>query len=181
MPATLRRDSAPAESGNKSICSLGLRLTCAPFNSPGATARTVRKHEPLRRDKRHATRVFNDDTADARVFDAPAELAQDTEVLITMGCGGECPYVPASDVTAGRCRPQRARHRNCSSHPRCSRMSFHAPLDAFVSLLPRGFDNPGRKECLEQEDHDRDHERSACKLGQSELCVFLHHHEKDRH
>ena len=43
------------------------------------------------------------------------------------------------------------------------------PLDAFVSLLPRGFDNPGRQECLEQEDHDRDHERSACKLGQSEL------------
>jgi hypothetical protein len=44
---------------------MGMCLVSARFDSPDATARTVRKHEPVRRDKRHATRVFNDRTADA--------------------------------------------------------------------------------------------------------------------
>jgi hypothetical protein len=59
---------------------MGMCLVSARFDSPDATARTVRKHEPVRRDKRHATRVFNDRAADATVFGGP-EVG---------GCGDRC-------------------------------------------------------------------------------------------
>ena len=34
------------------------------------------------------------DLSDAKPQKLTAELAQDAEMLITMGCGEECPYVP---------------------------------------------------------------------------------------
>lgn len=45
-----------------------------------------------------AMRELGIDLADARPQKLTGELAQEAQVLVTMGCGDECPYVPGARV-----------------------------------------------------------------------------------
>jgi hypothetical protein len=40
-------------------------------------------------------------------------------------------------------------------------MPLHASFNAFLSLPARGLDDIRCEECLEKQNHDRDHERTA--------------------
>jgi protein-tyrosine-phosphatase len=51
-----------------------------------------------------AMREVGIDLSNAKPQKLTAELAQNAEMLVTMGCGDECPYVPASSETTGCCQ-----------------------------------------------------------------------------
>src|SRR6201987_3209118 len=56
-------------------------------------------------------------------------------------------------------------------------MPLHASLKALVGLPAGSFNDPGREECLEEQDHDGDHERAANELPQRELPTHEHREE----
>jgi hypothetical protein len=53
-------------------------------------------------------------------------------------------------------------------------MPFNASLKSFLRWLSCRCDDPRRKECIEEQHHDDDHERSARKLCKGELPPHEH-------
>ena len=76
-----------------------------------------------------AMREVGIDLSSAKPQKLTAELAQNAEMLITMGCGDECPYVRAFAGTTGRCPTQKGKGSNQYDRPVTrSRKGFRSSL-----------------------------------------------------